>query len=108
LISEKPEILRNFLKATAEGWRLYLADPKATNEELIRLNPQLDMPTLVEGFKMIKDNKLLDGGDAAAGKIGVISDKRMSAFVDEMVSAGVIAPSPEYAKSYTLKFLDAL
>jgi hypothetical protein len=55
-ISEKPEILRNFLKATAEGWRLYLADPKATNEELIRLNPQLDMPTLVEGFKMIKDN----------------------------------------------------
>jgi NitT/TauT family transport system substrate-binding protein len=108
LISEKPEVLRNFLKATAEGWRSYLADPKATNEELIRLNSQLDMPTLVEGYKMIKDNKLLDGGDAAAGKIGVISDKRMSAFVDEMVTAGAIARSPEYAKSYTLKFLDAL
>jgi len=108
LISEKPDVLRNFIKATAEGWRIYLADPKATNEELIRLNSQLDMPTLVEGYKMIKDNKLLDGGDAAAGKIGAISDKRMSAFVDEMVGAGVIAASPEYAKSYTLKFLDAL
>jgi NitT/TauT family transport system substrate-binding protein len=108
LISEKPEMLRNFLKATAEGWRRYLADPQAVNEELIRLNPQLDMPTLVEGYKTIKANKLLDGGDAAAGKLGVINDKRMSAFVDEMVGAGVIAPSPEYTKTYTLKFLDAL
>jgi NitT/TauT family transport system substrate-binding protein len=108
LISEKPDMLRNFLKATAEGWRIYLADPKAANEELIRLNPQLDMPTLVEGYKTIKDNKLLDGGDAADGKIGVISEKRMSAFVDEMITAGAIAPSPDYAKSYTLKFLNAL
>ncbi len=108
LIREKPEVLRNFLKATAEGWRSYLADPKATNEELIRLNPQLDMPTLIEGYNVIKANKLLDGGDAAAGKIGVISEKRMSSFVDEMVGASVIEPSTEYAKTYTLKFLDAL
>jgi NitT/TauT family transport system substrate-binding protein len=108
LVSEKPEMLRKFLKATAEGWRIYLADPRVANEELIRLNPQLDMPTLVEGYKMIKDNKLLDGGDAAAGKLGVISDKRMSAFVDEMVGARVIEPSPESAKTYTLKFMDAL
>ena len=41
-------------------------------------------------------------------KSGVISEKRMSSFVDEMVGASVIEPSTEYAKTYTLKFLDAL
>jgi hypothetical protein len=65
------------------------------------------MQALNEGIKVIKASKLLDGGDASAGKIGIISDSRMSAFVEEMVSTRAIAPSTEYAKAYTLKFLDA-
>ena len=107
LVNEKPEMLRRFLRATAEGWRMYLADPQSTNEELIRLNPRLDMQALNEGINVIKAEKLLDGGDASSGKIGIISDSRMSTFVEEMVRAGAIAPSPEYTKTYTSKFIDA-
>ena len=38
--------------------------------------------------------------------IGAMTDARMKAFFDEMVRAGVVKPSVDYRKSYTLQFVD--
>jgi NitT/TauT family transport system substrate-binding protein len=46
LVEQKPEMVNAFVAATAEGWKSYLADPRATNQLLARLNPSMDAATL--------------------------------------------------------------
>jgi NitT/TauT family transport system substrate-binding protein len=101
-IASKPDMIRAFLKATAEGWEAYLKDPTAVNAELTRLNPDLSKAGAEGGYAIIKSYKLL--GD---GKIGAISAERMKTFTDEMVKAGALEPSDAYGKAYTLQFMDA-
>jgi NitT/TauT family transport system substrate-binding protein len=107
-IAARPEVIRAFLKATAEGWRQYLKDPTAVNAELNRLNPDLSKEAAAYGYEVIKTYKLLGVSSADEGKIGAISDARLKAFADEMVKAGALQASDTYQKSYTLMFMDAL
>lgn len=102
-VAEKADVLRRFLNATAAGWRLYLADPTATNAELIRLNPDLRQESLDYGYKVIRKYELL-GSDK---QLGTISEPRLAKFADEMVRSGALPVSDTYTKSYTSKFLDA-
>ena len=106
MIEKKPEVIRAFLRATAEGWRQYLKDPTATNAELTRLNPDLSRETAAYGYEVITTYRLLGVASADEGKIGTISDARLKAFAEEMVKAGAIPASDAYEKSYTLKFMD--
>jgi NitT/TauT family transport system substrate-binding protein len=46
LVEQKPEMVNAFVAATAEGWKSYLADPRAVNQVLARLNPAMDPTTL--------------------------------------------------------------
>jgi NitT/TauT family transport system substrate-binding protein len=46
LVEQKPEMVNAFVAATAEGWTSYLADPRAINQMLARLNPTMDATTL--------------------------------------------------------------
>ncbi|MET0592597.1 MAG: ABC transporter substrate-binding protein [Polyangiaceae bacterium] len=46
LVEQKPEMVNAFVAATAEGWKNYLADPRAVNQVLARLNPTMDATTL--------------------------------------------------------------
>lgn len=107
MIEKKPEVIRAFLQATAEGWRQYLRDPSATNAELTRLNPELSKEAAEYGYDVIKTYRLLGVSSAEEGKIGIISDARLKAFAEEMVKAGAMPASDVYEKSYTLKFMDA-
>ena len=108
MVAKKPDVIRAFLKATAEGWQQYLRDPTSVNKELTRLNPDLPLETAVYGYDVIRNYKLLGVSSASEGKIGQISDSRMKAFIDEMVKAGALPESDSYQKAYTLQFMDAL
>jgi NitT/TauT family transport system substrate-binding protein len=101
-------VIRAFLKATAEGWRQYLANPAVANAELTRLNPDLSPEAAAYGYEVIKGYKLLGVSSATEGKIGSISDSRVKSFVDEMVKAGALPASDTYQRAYTLIFMDAL
>jgi NitT/TauT family transport system substrate-binding protein len=46
LVTQKPEMVNAFVAATAEGWKNYLADPRAVNQMLAHLNPAMDATTL--------------------------------------------------------------
>jgi NitT/TauT family transport system substrate-binding protein len=108
MVSKQPEVIRAFLRATAEGWRRYLADPASANAEINKLNPQLDAAALNSAYDIIRNFKLVEGGDAAAGKIGTINGARIEKFINEMNEIGALPASPDYQKSYTTIFMDAL
>ena len=54
----------------------------------------------------MKDYGIVDSGEAAALGIGAMTDARMKSFYDQMVRAGVVKPSLDLAKSYTLRFVN--
>ena len=54
----------------------------------------------------MKEYGIVDSGDTLKLGIGAMTDARMKNFFDKMVRAGVVRPSVDYRKSYTLRFVN--
>ena len=52
--------------------------------------------------------KLVTGGDAATMGIGTMTDERWKKTYDFMVAAGLLKPTTDYKKAYTLQFVKDL
>ena len=52
VLAKKPEVLRKFLQASAEGWKSYLANPAAGNVLIKKDNPQMDDGLLAFGHDL--------------------------------------------------------
>jgi NitT/TauT family transport system substrate-binding protein len=54
----------------------------------------------------MKEYGIVDSGDSSTLGIGAMTDARMKSFFDKMVRAGVVKPSIDLAKAYTLQFVN--
>ena len=54
----------------------------------------------------MKENGIVDSGDAQELGIGAMSDSRMQSFFEKMVRAGLVKPTLDIQKAYTLEFVD--
>jgi NitT/TauT family transport system substrate-binding protein len=52
----------------------------------------------------MKEYGIVDSGDTLKLGIGAMTDARMASFFDKMVRAGVVKPTVDFRKSYTLQF----
>jgi NitT/TauT family transport system substrate-binding protein len=101
-LKEKPAAIKQFLQATAEGYKSYLANPAPGNGLIKKANPEMEDALLAFGLARIKDYGLVTGGDAKKLGILTMSDARWKQTFDFMVSAGLVKPSVEYKKAYSL------
>ena len=58
------------------------------------------------GIDKMKEYGIIDSGDTLKLGIGAMSDARMASFFDKMVKAGVVKPTVDFRKSYTLQFVN--
>jgi len=54
----------------------------------------------------MKEYGIVDSGDSLRNGIGAMTDARMASFFDKMVKAGVVKPTVDFRKSYTLQFVN--
>ncbi len=108
MISEKPDVVARFVKASIEGWKSYLADPAPGNALIKRDNPKMEDEQIAFGVKRMKELHVFDGGDAATMGAGVITDARWEQTYKFMVAAGLLKPETEWKKAYTTKFVKDL
>ena len=54
----------------------------------------------------MKQNGIVDSGEANEFGIGAMTDARIAAFFDEMTKAGVVKADLDYRKAYTLRFVN--
>jgi len=95
-----------FVKASAEGWKSYLADPAPANALIKKDNPNMTDDQLAYSVAKLKEMGMVTGGDAAKLGIGVMTDARSKASYDFLVSAKLLDPSKvELAKTYTTEFV---
>lgn len=105
-LKDRKSAVAAFVKASAEGWKSYLANP-APGDALIRKdNPEMTDNQLKYSVAKLKESGLITGGDAKTLGIGVITDAREKASYDFLVSAKLLDPNKvKLADTYTTAFI---
>lgn len=108
LIAQKPDLVRRFLAATAEGWNAYLTgDPAPADALILKANPEMTPQLLAYGRHALIAGGIVLSGDALAHGPGAMSDARWQDFYASMVKAGLYPAGMDYKSAYTLAFVGA-
>ena len=98
--------LRAFIAASAEGWRDYLnGDPSAADALIRKHNPEMTTDLLAYAREALRDNDVVQGGDAAVYGIGAMTADRWRAFFEVTSQAGVYPPNLNWRDAFTLDYL---
>ena len=109
LAENKPELVQRFVDASIIGWYHYLYGDNSPGNMLIKKhNPEMTDELLAYSIATMKEYGIVDSGDSATLGIGAMSDARMKSFFDKMVRAGVVKPSVDFRKSYSLQFVNKM
>ena len=108
MVTEKADVIRRFLQATAEGWKRYLANPAPGNALIRKANPQMEEALLAFGLSKIREFELVTGGDARTRGILTMTDARWKQTFEFMAGAGLVTRGLDYRQAYTLEFVDAV
>ncbi len=105
-VKERKAAVAAFVKASAEGWKSYLANPAPGNALIKKDNPNITDDQLAYSVAKLKETGLVTGGDAAKLGIGVMTDARLKDSYDYMVSTKLVDPAKvELSKTYTTEFI---
>ena len=107
-IRERPDLVRSFVRATMEGWRAYMRDPAKAHAAIKAVNPQMELDLMEHSHREMKRLGIVESGDAANGRIGIMTDARWKTFAEEMIAASALPASLDWRKAYTLEFLKGL
>ncbi len=108
MIAEKPDVVARFVKASLEGWRDYIKDPAPGNALIKADNPKMSDAQIAFAIEKLRENKAIDGGDAASQGIGIITAGRFKQTYDFLVTAGLLDPKTDWQKAFDLRFVKDL
>ena len=98
--------LRNFIAASAEGWRDYIqGDGKAADALIREANPAMTQALLDHGRSTLKTHGIVDGGDAALYGLGAMTTERWRTFFETMSEAGIYPPGLDWRAAFTTQYL---
>lgn len=107
LVKRNPDLVQRFVDASIIGWYNYLYGDNVKANALIKQdNPEMTDAMIAFSIAKMKEYGIVDSGDTASLGIGAMTDARMKDFYDKMVKAKVLEPGIDYAKSYTLQFVN--
>jgi NitT/TauT family transport system substrate-binding protein len=107
LVAGKADLVQRFVDASIIGWMHYLyGDNSGANALIKQRNPEMTDGLLAYSLGKMKEYGIVDSGDAARLGIGAMTDARMRSFYEKMVRAGVVKPSIDVARAYTLQFVN--
>jgi NitT/TauT family transport system substrate-binding protein len=108
LVADKPDVVARFVRASAEGWKSYLANPGPGNELIKQANPNMKDDQLAYAIAKLKETGMITGGDAATMGIGVMTDERWKKTYEYMVSQRLLKPEVDYRRGFTTQFVKDL
>lgn len=107
LVEKRPDLVQRFVDASAIGWYNYIyRDPSAGNALIKKHNPEMTDALIANGIAKMKEYGVVDSGDSVKLGIGAMTDASWKSFFDKMVRAGVVKPSLDYKRAYTLQFVN--
>jgi NitT/TauT family transport system substrate-binding protein len=77
-----------FLKATRDGWKRYLKDGTATNKEMQKLNPSMDLETFAESARIQKE--FIETEDTRKQGLGIMNKMRWEKLYQQLVELKLV------------------
>lgn len=107
-VKNKPDLVQRFVDASIIGWVNYLyGDRKAANAMMMKDNPEMSLAEMEASVALMKQQGIVDSGEAVARGIGAMSDARVADFYAQMVKAGLYkAGEVDLSKVATLQFVN--
>lgn len=98
--------LRAFIAASVEGWRDYIhGDARAADALIRKDNPEMTQDLLDHARAALRENGVVDGGDAAFYGLGAMTAERWQAFFEVTSQAGVYPPGLDWRQAFTTQYL---
>ncbi|RDI18663.1 ABC transporter substrate-binding protein [Pseudacidovorax intermedius] len=102
-VNDRAKAVADFVKASAEGWKSYLADPAPGNALIKKDNPNMTDDQLAYSVAKMKEMGIVGSGDAVKNGIGTMTEARIKANYDFLVGQKFIDPAKvDLAKAYKL------
>jgi NitT/TauT family transport system substrate-binding protein len=108
MIAEKPDVVARFVKASLEGWRDYMKDPAPANALIKADNTKMTDGQIAFAIEKLKENKAIDGSDAAKLGIGIITADRYKQIYDFLVAGELLDPKVDWHKAFDDRFVKDL
>jgi len=90
MVKNRPDLVRRFVDASILGWYNYLyGDRKAANALMRKDNPDMTDDELEKSVALIREQGVVDSGEAVTKGIGAMNGTRVRDFYDKMVKAGL-------------------
>lgn len=99
------KIIQNFIKASVQGWKNYLQNPRLGNELIKRDNPQMSEELINYAIEKLKEEKILTGGDAQSLGIGAMTEARWNDFYNSLLKYKSIEENLPIHEAYTIKYM---
>lgn len=107
-LAGRRETLERFIRASAEGWRSYLANPAPGNALIKQANPQMSDELIAYGVRKMSEYGIVASGDARKFGLLTMTDGRWQATIDFLRSVGLAKKGVDYQRAYTLDLVKAV
>lgn len=87
-VTEKKELAKAFVRATREGWKAYLADPKPGNAVMAPLNRSMDAEAFAAAAEAQRPH--VETAETRARGLGVMTKERWQAIGAELLALGIL------------------
>jgi NitT/TauT family transport system substrate-binding protein len=91
-VRKNPELARKMVASVREGWRMYLDDPKPTNDRMRVLNPSMDAETFAEVAEAQKP--YIETGETGRDRLGLMTKERWDTLGRQLAELGDIPKAP--------------
>ena len=108
VVAEKPDVVARFVKASLEGWNDYIKNPAPANALIKADNPKMTDAQIAFAIDRLKENKAINGGDAATMGVGIMTPVRWKATYDFLVAGGLLDAKTDWHKAFTDRFVKDL
>jgi NitT/TauT family transport system substrate-binding protein len=103
-VTEHPDTVAKFVRATIRGWNEYLRNPEPTNALLLQLNPALNPAQEAYTAQALRDGGFVTGGDASGAQTGKMSAARWAAEYEQLKSLNILDGPVDPSTAYALNF----
>ena len=105
-LTRRADAIKRFIRASAEGWKSYLANPAPGNALIKRDNPQMSDELLAYGHRKMLEFGIVTGSDTATQGLLTMTDKRWQDTVEFLRGAGLAKAGVNYGSAYTLSIVE--
>lgn len=107
-VKNNPDLVQRFVDASIIGWVNFMyGDRSAANALMIKDNPEISLVEIEASVALMKQQGIVDSGEAVSLGIGAMNTARIQDFYEQMVKAGLYkAKDVDLSKVATTQFVN--